>query len=190
MFPNSLLLTYTCSFSLYPVLLVNNFYFVFVPFRLLRFVYYHVTNFSCYLVNLDLVHLSSFPPPLLYIPFTSLSSSLFLCVFPFSVFLCYILCNCMENLCPSLSDTIFNFQDQNLRLEYIKTIYGHSDSRSLSKYYDFDNYNLTSKHIPFSYTNIVHVNTRSIRKNCDHLKSLLHCIPNPPNVLSVTETWL
>ena len=97
----------------------------------------------------------------------------------------------MENLYPSLFDTIFNFQDDNdIGLEYIKTIYGHTDGKSLSKYYDLDNYNLATKFLKFPYTSILHVNIRSMQKNLDQFKSLLQCLPKPPDIIAVTETWL
>ena len=97
----------------------------------------------------------------------------------------------MENLYPSLFYTIYNLQDDHdIGLEYIRTTYGHTDTTSLSKYYNLDSYTQTTHHAPLPFTNIIHVNIRSIRKNFDHLKSLLHCLPKPPDVIAVTETWL
>ena len=96
----------------------------------------------------------------------------------------------MENLYPSLFDTIFNFQDDNdIGLEYVKTIYGDTDGKCLSKYYDLDNYNLTTKLLKLSYTSILHVNARSMQKNFDKLKYLLQCLPKPSDIIAVTETW-
>ena len=86
----------------------------------------------------------------------------------------------MENLYPSFFDTLFNFEDDNdIGPDYIKTIYGHTDGQSLSKYYDIDNYNLATKLLKFPYTSILHVNIRSINKNFDQLKTLLQCLPKP-----------
>ena len=40
------------------------------------------------------------------------------------------------------------------------------------------------------YLNILHVNIRSLQKNFDNLVCFIKCLPKPPDIIAVTETWL
>lgn len=41
-----------------------------------------------------------------------------------------------------------------------------------------------------NYLNVIHINIRSLQKNFDGLKSFLSCLPKPPDIIALTETWL
>ena len=38
--------------------------------------------------------------------------------------------------------------------------------------------------------NILHLNIRSLQKNCDNLTSLINCLTYPPHIIALSETWL
>ena len=99
----------------------------------------------------------------------------------------------MENLYRSLYDDITNddnTQTNNFDLDLINRISGQSDISTLSKYYNIEEYSDLAESMRNNYINIMHINIRSIQKKFDALKSLLNCLPKPPDVLAVTETWL
>lgn len=72
----------------------------------------------------------------------------------------------------------------------LEKIAGHRDANSLSKYYNFEDYISATKSLSTNYLNILHINIRSLHKNFDVLKSFLKCLPKPPDVIAITETWL
>ena len=99
----------------------------------------------------------------------------------------------MENLYSSLYEDIINDdnnQTSNYDLEIINKISGQSDIHTLSKYYTIEEYSELLKPMRNYYINIMHINIRSIQNKFDTLKSMLNCLPDPPDVLALTETWL
>lgn len=98
----------------------------------------------------------------------------------------------MENLYDSLYDDIFNSEnpDANLDSAVLERISAGTDINSLSKYYNFEEYETITKLNENKFTSFIHVNIRSLQKNFDHLKCMLNCLPKPPHVRAVTETWL
>ena len=99
----------------------------------------------------------------------------------------------MENLYISLFDDIAHDNPtdaQDIGFDIIRTIYGHTDLSSVSKYYNIENYNLYTTALAKDYLNILHINIRSFQKNFDNLISFIKCFPKPPDIIAVTETWL
>ena len=97
----------------------------------------------------------------------------------------------MENLYKSLYEDIIHDDDTlNFDIEVIKKISGQYDISSLSRYYNIEEFSSVTEPFGKNYINILHVNIRSFQKNFDTLKSFLSCLPKPPDVLAVTETWL
>lgn len=99
----------------------------------------------------------------------------------------------MENLYTSLYEDIVNDnpRDTNdIGTEIIRTVNGHNDLTSLSKYYSIEKYNKYIKTTSQSYFNILHLNIRSLQKNFDNLTSLLECLATPPHIIALSETWL
>lgn len=99
----------------------------------------------------------------------------------------------MENLYNSLyDDNLINNTTNtfNLELSQIKKIAGHQDINCLSKYYNFEEYTSALNPLANNYISVIHINIRSLQKNFDILKSFLNCLPKPPEVIAVTETWL
>ena len=97
----------------------------------------------------------------------------------------------MENLYESLYEDIIRDDDtHNFDIEVINKISGQHDLRSLSRYYNIEDYCTISEPMGDNYLNIIHVNIRPLQKNLDLLTSLLKCLPKPPDVLAVSETWL
>ena len=80
----------------------------------------------------------------------------------------------MENLYSSLYEDIENDnpRDTNdIGTEIISTVNGHTDLTSLSKYYSIEEYNQHTKTEYKRSFNILHLNIRSLHKNCDNLPS-------------------
>ena len=97
----------------------------------------------------------------------------------------------MENLYKSLYDDVNqNSDNNNFESNVIKMISGQYDVNSLSRYFSFEEYNSVTDTLGNNYLNIIHINIRSLHKNFDSLKSFLTCLPKPPDVIAVTETWL
>ena len=102
----------------------------------------------------------------------------------------------MENLYASLIDDIIddNTADTNdIGTYIIRTVSGHTDLDSLSKYYSIDEYNLSSQTTSTATNpclNILHLNIRSLQKNLDNLTSFLKCLSNQPHIIALSETWL
>ena len=99
----------------------------------------------------------------------------------------------MENLYRSLYDDLINDdnnQTHNFDLDIIEKISGQSDINTLSKYYNIEEYCELLEPMGNYYINIIHINIRSIHNKFDTLKSWLNCLPKPPDVLALTETWL
>ena len=100
----------------------------------------------------------------------------------------------MENLYKSLYDDIINDDNTNAHnfdLDIVNKISGQSDISSLSRYYSIEEYSAVAEPMGNNkYINISHINIRSIQKKLETLKSLLNCLPKPPDILAVTETWL
>ena len=59
-----------------------------------------------------------------------------------------------------------------------------------SKYYDLSSYNDLITTQNSTQITLMHINSRSLSKNSDNIKSFLRSLSTPPNVLAVTETWL
>lgn len=98
----------------------------------------------------------------------------------------------MENLYFSLYD-LLNDDDNNDNSEFIDTIgkiSGNHDINAQSKYYNIDEYTSAVNTNTNYYTNIIHLNIRSLSKNFDLLRSMLNCLPKHPDVIALTETWL
>ena len=97
----------------------------------------------------------------------------------------------MENLYKFLFDDLIQDDDtHNFDIDVINKISGHSDISALSRYYNIEEYSTETEHMGKNYLSIMHINIRSLQKNFDTLKSFLNCLPKPPDVLAVTETWL
>ena len=100
----------------------------------------------------------------------------------------------MENLYKPLFDDINQKEDNidafNFETNMITKISGQYDTNSLSRYFNFQEYNSATDLLGKSYLNIIHLNIRSLHKNCGSLKSLLTCLPKLPDVIALTETWL
>lgn len=71
----------------------------------------------------------------------------------------------------------------------ILTLFRHNDFKAISKCYDLDNYKSLTIIISH-FINILHLNTRSLKKNFDHLKSLILTLNKSPDIIALTETWL
>ena len=96
----------------------------------------------------------------------------------------------MENLYFSLYD-LLNDDDNNDNSEFIDTIgkiSGNHDINAQSKYYNIDEYTSAVNTNTNYYTNIIHLNIRSLSKNFDLLRSMLNCLPKHPDVIALTET--
>ena len=95
----------------------------------------------------------------------------------------------------NLYTTLFNLDDnsnhnqEDIALEIINDIHGHTDMNNISKYYDIHAYN---KLIPRNSNklNILHINSRSLPKNIDNITAFLNSLSVSPDILAVTETWL
>lgn len=100
----------------------------------------------------------------------------------------------MENLYKSLYDDVNlnedNINTHNFELSVIEKISGHCDTNTLSRYFNIEEYASTVKSLGDNYISIIHVNIRSLHKNFDSLKSFLCALPNLPDVIALTETWL
>ena len=101
--------------------------------------------------------------------------------------------NPMENLYISLFDDIAheNLSDaSDIGFDIIRTIHGHTDLSSVSNYYNIENYNVHADSLPKGYLNVLHINIRSLHKNFDNLISFVKCLPKPPDIIAISETWL
>ena len=96
----------------------------------------------------------------------------------------------MENLYKSLYDDINPNNDKsfNFELSVINKISGQYDVKSLSKYYNFDEYDPAINLLGDNYFSIIHVNIRSLHKNFESLRSFLTCLPKLPDAIAITET--
>lgn len=95
----------------------------------------------------------------------------------------------MENLYKSLYESLDD--DNNFDLTNIfEKMSGNVDITAQSRYYNIEEY--TSTTLPYcnNYTNIIHLNIRSLPKNFDSFKAMLNCLPKEPDVIPLTETWL
>ena len=95
----------------------------------------------------------------------------------------------MENLYTSLYDDNDELST-NLELSVIEKISGQRDPNSLSRYLNFEDYISATESLCANYFNIIHINIRSLHKNFDALKAFLNCLPKPPDIIAITETWL
>ena len=94
-----------------------------------------------------------------------------------------------------LYHTLFNDAEQNhsntdISMEIINQTHGHLDFNSISKYYDINSYNTLIKSLNMTNLNIMHINSRSLSKNSDNISSFLKSLQTPPDILTITETWL
>lgn len=95
---------------------------------------------------------------------------------------------------PHLLNTLYNDDDNShsdyddITMEIINQLYGHSNLNSISNYYDISTYNKISD--PNKKLNILHINSRSLPKNIDKIEAFLNTLVTPPDILVVTETWL
>ena len=86
------------------------------------------------------------------------------------------------------ADTSNNSDD--ISMEIINQMYGHMNFDALSEYFDISSYNkLVSPH-DNAMLNIFHMNSRSLPKNFDHIQAFLKNLNKPPDILTLTETWL
>ncbi len=95
-----------------------------------------------------------------------------------------------------LYDTLFNHSNDphaegtdDIALDIINHLHGHTNFNEVSNYYDLDAYNKLHSHCKSS-INILHINSRSLPKNIDNITALLASLSTVPDVLVVTETWL
>ena len=95
---------------------------------------------------------------------------------------------------PHLYNTLFNDDDnshhdqQDITMEIINQLHGHTNLNSISDYYDITTYNTLID--PNKKFNVLHINSRSLPKNIDHIIAFLNTLVTPPDILAVTETWL
>lgn len=93
-----------------------------------------------------------------------------------------------------LYETLFNIEehltnDDDIKLEIINQMHGHTDLNSISTYYDLISYNnLTRGDV--NNINIFHMNSRSLTKNFDKITAFLNSLTTPPDIIAITETWL
>ena len=86
------------------------------------------------------------------------------------------------------ADTSNNSDD--ISMEIINQMYGHMNFDALPEYFDISSYNkLVSPH-DNAMLNIFHMNSRSLPKNFDHIQAFLKNLNKPPDILTLTETWL
>ena len=97
----------------------------------------------------------------------------------------------MTNLYKTLFDLNdkSNHNQEDIALEIINDIHGHTDIDNISQYYDIHAYN---KLIPVNSNklNILHINSRSLPKNIDNITAFLNALSVSPDILAITETWL
>ena len=83
-----------------------------------------------------------------------------------------------------LYETLFPIDEQltndnDIKLEIINQMHGHTDFDNISPYYDLTSYNSLStghdKNI-----NILHMNSRSLTKNFDKITAFLNSLTTPP----------
>ena len=96
----------------------------------------------------------------------------------------------------NLYDTLFNHRDHpltedtdDIALEIINNLHGHTDFSNVSNYFDIDKYNKLAFH-DTNKINILHINSRSLPKNIDNIIAFLTTLSTTPDILAVTETWL
>ena len=98
----------------------------------------------------------------------------------------------MSNLFHTLYDTSednhSNFED--VTMETINQLHGHLHFDTLSRYYDLTTYNNLLVSQESSQLSIIHMNSRSLPKNSDNIKSFLKCLHCMPDIITFTETWL
>ena len=75
-----------------------------------------------------------------------------------------------------------------ISMEIVNQLHGHSDLDSISNYYDINTYNKLFD--PNTKLNILHINSRSLPRNIDNIVAFLNSLITPPDILVVTETWL
>lgn len=93
----------------------------------------------------------------------------------------------------NLYDSLYNYGDvfsTDLGINIIEKISGQRDLITLSKYFNFEEYISATDVLDGNYFNVIHINIRSLRKNFDFLQSFLKCLPKPPAIIAITETWL
>ena len=95
----------------------------------------------------------------------------------------------------NLYNTLFEYNayphidDNDIAMEIINMIHGHTDTNAISDYYDITGYNKLDLHNK-SKLNILHINSRSLTKNIDNISAFLATLSTTPDILAVTETWL
>lgn len=92
-----------------------------------------------------------------------------------------------------LYTTLFNtsntsHENDDITMEIINQLHGHSDLNRISNYYDINTYN--KLHQNTNNLSILHINSRSLPKNFDNITAFLNSLIPPPNILAITETWL
>ena len=98
----------------------------------------------------------------------------------------------MLNIYHTLFNDLNNDHSTNddIAMEIINQMYGNLDFNTLSKYYDLSSYNDLITTQNSTQITVMHINSRSLSKNSDNIKSFLRSLSTPPNVLAATETWL
>ena len=97
----------------------------------------------------------------------------------------------MTNLYTSLFNLQdnFNHNQDDITLDIVNDIHGHADFNIISKYYDIPAYNNLMSHNP-NKLNIIHLNSRSLPRNIEHITAFLNSLTVAPDILTITETWL
>ena len=83
----------------------------------------------------------------------------------------------------------FNHNQEDIALDIINDLHGHTDINSISRYYDIHAYNNFIPH-NVNQLNILHINSRSLPKNFDNINAFLNSLSVAPDILAITETWL
>lgn len=83
-----------------------------------------------------------------------------------------------------------HINSNDIAVEIINEMYGHSDLHTFSKYYDLSSFNNIITPQDVSHLNIIHMNSRSLPKNSDNIQSFLNCLDNPLDIIVFSETWL
>ena len=98
----------------------------------------------------------------------------------------------MSNLYNTLYDNNDNSHtnSSDIGMEIINQLHGHLDFETVSSYYDIMTYNKLFESQQTSVLNVMHINSRSLPRNFDSIKSLLKTLHTQPDVLVFTETWL
>ena len=98
---------------------------------------------------------------------------------------------------PNLYDSLFcsseqehHYNHEDISMEIVNQLHGHRNFEYVSNYYDLISYNKLLETHETKKLNIIHINSRSLPKNYDNIHSFLNSLNTPPDILTLTETWL